>query len=363
MSNSVEDTIRLLQEQATEVEQDFVLTEEDLDLLSEEEIAQLAEHADQLDEVSRATLAQYVSSFNDNKDTDVGSAHTKKIKAKQSEQDKTELKNTAKESDTPEGKDYNIKKDVAFEKGDQTEVFEDIDLGNLFEGQELTEDFKTKAATIFESAVSARVSQLVEAKQEELAEQASEELDSLVEGLIDKVDGFLSYIAEQWIQKNELALENGIKAEMFESFMYGMKNLFSEHYVDVPEQELDILEAMQEKIEALENQLDESVESNVALSGTLKEIQKEMQIEEACEGLSEIQAEKFRSLVENISYENEETFSEKLEVIRENYFTTTESKNDAQSFMTNEPVEQLTEETQIQISPDMKRYLNALNQQ
>lgn len=345
---SIEKTIREMQSQLNENTDDQLnLTKEDLENLTEEEIKSLIENFDQLDEVSKETLAQYVAEVPGTKETDNAEEDNRKIRAKAGEQDKTELENDAVKAKGPESKDFNIKKGASFEKGDQTEVIENTDLGSLFEGEQLSEEFKSKATTIFESAVAARVV-------EEL-DSYKEEFDSLVEGLIDKVDGFLSYVAEQWVQKNELALERGIKSEMFESFMSGMKDLFVEHYVNVPEEQLDVLESIQEEKEALEQQLDEATANNIELSKVLRGIQKEMQIEEASEGLSDVQAEKFRKLVENIVYEDEESYSQKLETIRENYFSQNETADKKQKveFMTDSPVESLTEEV---ISPEMAAY-------
>ena len=157
-----------------------------------------------------------------------------------------------KEADALEGKEYVIKKDASFAAGDQTEVLtledidnmsqEDIDLGSLFEGQDLSEEFKNKATTIFEAAVAARVTQEIERVTEELIEANNEEVASFKEGLIDKIDGYLGYISEQWLQKNELALERGIKADLFESLVTSMKTVFEEHYITVPEEQFDVLE-------------------------------------------------------------------------------------------------------------------------
>lgn len=364
---SLEDKINELVEQSANLkdsQDDLVLTTEDLDMLSEEEINQLIENVDQLDEVSKATLAQYVSSTSDFGDIENAAAGTAKVKAKAGGQDASDLKNTAKVGD--ETKDRVIKKGASMTAGEQTAVAEDIDLGGLLDTEGLTEEFKAKAATIFEAAVTARVAQEIERIQEELDQRSLEESVELKEGLIEKVDGYLGYVAEQWMNKNELALENGIKAEMFESFMQGMKSLFVEHYVNVPEEQLDVLEDMQARIDAIESQLDEATAHNVELVGTLKEVSKQMQIEEATDGLSEVQAEKFKALADSLVYEDDETFASKLETIRENYFSDdskapvlTESTQ-AQVFITDSPVEALTEETKVVLSAEMSAYTKAI---
>lgn len=363
---SIEQKINDLLEQAEVLKESadlLTLTEEDLDLLSEEEIAQLIENIDQLDETSKATLAKYVGSTTEFMDKDNAAEGTKKVRAKSAMQDKSELKNHATEAPAPHGKEYNVKKGASWEQGDRTEVMEEIDLGGLLAAEGLTEEFKEKAATIFEAAVSARVSQEMERIQEELSQRSIEESAELKEGLIEKVDGYLGYVAEQWMNKNELALENGIKAEMFESFINGMKSVFTEHYVNVPEEQLDVLECLQAQIEEMQSQLDETTEHNVQLSATLKEISREIQIEEATDGLSEVQAEKFRALAENLVYEDEESFAHKLDVIRENYFSTSDAASLTESkdtFITDAPVQQLEEDVKTTLTPEMSAYTKAI---
>lgn len=399
------------------------LTKESLDEMSQDELSELVENFDQLDEVSRATLAQYIGSFDDMNDIDNAAEETRKAKGKISDKDANGNTNGARVGD--ETKDRVISKIASFAKGEQTltaesldemdqdefDLFvesaelldelskktlgnyvkkaaadmaisvlnkhnkrtikrnkgldkavvrltkEDIDLGALFEGHDLTEDFKSKATTIFETAVATRVASELAIREDDLVESVSDEMDELTEGLVYKIDGFLSYMAEQWMQKNELALDRGIKAELFESFVSGMKTLFEEHYINVPEDEFDALNEMHQQTEALEAALNESTQHNIELSNTLKEISKQMQIEEATEGLSELQAEKFTQLAENIVFENEESFGEKLDVIRENYFSTVEKQvANKQVFMSDAPVESLTEEVNVNVNKDVARY-------
>jgi hypothetical protein len=358
---SVEQKINELLEQAKELENDdsVVLTTEDLDALTDDEVAHLIENIDQLDDQSKSVLVSYVNSLEE--DTDNAAELTNKVKAKAGNGDTSDLKNTATEGQ--ETKDRVIKKGVSKDgAGEQTAVAEDIDLGDLLSTEGLTEEFKAKAATIFESAVAARVAQEVAAYKEELAEEADAELEQLKEGLIDKVDGFLGYVTEQWMTKNELALERGIKADLFESFMSGMQKLFTEHYVAVPEEQLDVLESMQEQIARLESMVNESTEHNIELVNTLNEVSKAMQIEEATEGLSETQTEKFKALAEAIVYEDDESFSEKLTVIRENYFAGKEKTpvlTESVEFISDEPVV-ITEETSVKLTPEMSAYTKAI---
>lgn len=344
------------------------LTAESLDEMDQDEFDLFVESAELLDELSKKTLGNYI-----NKSVD-DSAHNRaygaylhdklndttqklrktSVKAKrdafmdQIDDQKKDLKKAMQKA---------LKRDAGVKTAANKLAKEDIDLGALFEGHDLTEDFKSKATTIFETAVATRVASELAIREDDLVESVSDEMDELTEGLVYKIDGFLSYMAEQWMQKNELALDRGIKAELFESFVSGMKTLFEEHYINVPEDEFDALDEMHQQTEALEAALNESTQHNIELSNTLKEISKQMQIEEATEGLSELQAEKFTQLAENIVFENEESFGEKLDVIRENYFSTVEKQvANKQVFMSDAPVESLTEEVNVNVNKDVARY-------
>jgi len=230
------------------------------------------------------------------------------------------------------------------------------DVAALINGEELTEEFKTKAATIFEAAVISRVKQesakLKEAFDEELAEQ----VESIKEGLVEKVDGYLNYVVEQWMTDNELALENGMKTEIMESFITGMKGLFEQHYIDVPEEKFDVLADMQEQVETTKSKLDEQLAANVELTKQINEMKRVSDISEFSTGMADTDAEKFKGLAEELAYDDAESFKTKLQTIKENYFgkkvTTTVS-----SVVTDEPV--LLEE-ENNVNPVMAGYLKAL---
>jgi hypothetical protein len=242
-------------------------------------------------------------------------------------------------------------------KGDAVKAGVKEDMDALFTGEELTEEFKEKATTIFEAAVMVRVNEEVARIEEEFASKLEEATATQIEGLVEQVDGYLGYIAEQWIAQNELALENGIKSEIVESFINGMKGLFEEHYIDVPAEKYDILGEMETKIETLESKLDEQLATNVELTKQISESARTQIVAEAAEGLSDVETEKFQALAEELTFESAESFSTKVKTIRESYFTkqTTEVK----SVVTDTPVETLTESVK-QIDPTMARYLSAL---
>lgn len=233
---------------------------------------------------------------------------------------------------------------------------EDIDA--LVNGEELSEEFKQKAATIYEAAVMTRVKQEVARIEEEYEGKLAEQVESIKEGLVEQVDGYLDYVVEQWIAQNEIALEHGMKSEILEGFVSGLKGLFEEHYIDIPEEKFDVLASMEEQIEQLSAKLDETVAANVEMKKTLAEAKRIEIVKEACEGLTDTEVEKLTGLAEELSYEDAESFKSKVQTIRENYFTT-KAQAEVNSVVTDTPVESLTEEKKV--DPQMAAYLSILN--
>jgi len=234
---------------------------------------------------------------------------------------------------------------------------EDIDA--MLSGEELSEEFKTKAATIFEAAVLARVTAEKATLEESYANLLAEEIESIKEGLVEKVDGYLGYIVEQWVQENELALESGMKSEIMESFMEGMKSLFAEHYIDIPEEKFDVLGDLQEQLNAVKESLDDQVAKNIELSKQVNEQKRINAIAESADGLTDTEVEKFSALAEELSYEDIDTFTAKLQTIRENYFGGKKAITEVKSVVSDTPIETLTE--QAPVDPSVKKYLSELN--
>ena len=202
-------------------------------------------------------------------------------------------------------------------------VKEDIDA--LVEGEELSEEFKAKASTIFEAAVHQKVMEIAASKVDEMEQEYQTELQEEIvtfrDELTDKVDGYLNYVTEEWMKENELALESSLKSEITEEFMGGLKDLFTEHYIEVPEEKVDIVENLFDKVEDLEGQLNQSVQENIKVKNELNEYRKDKILEEVCEDLADTQSEKMKTLAEGVSYEDDsENFEEKVKTIKENYF-------------------------------------------
>ena len=235
-------------------------------------------------------------------------------------------------------------------------VKEDVDA--LLNGEELSEEFRQKAETIFEAAVMTRVKTEVSRIEEEFDTKLQEATEQVKEGLVEQVNGYLDYVVEQWIAQNEIALEHGMKSEILEGFVSGLKGLFEEHYIDIPEEKFDVLASMEEQIEQLSAKLDETVASNVEMKKTLSEMKREEIIKTVSEGLTDTEVEKFAGLAEELSYEDEQSFKTKVQTIRENYFVT-KAQADATSVVTDSPVEQLVESKKL--DPKMNAYLSVLN--
>ena len=257
---------------------------------------------------------------------------------------------------------------VAEEETTEEEVIEeeetydvDADVQALLEGEELSEEFQNKARTIFETAIKSKVSEIKEELNESYANALVEELDTIKKGLTERVDSYLEYVADEWLQENKLAVENGLKTEMTESFLEGMKSLFEEHYVSIPEEKYDVLNSMVDKLDEMENKLNEQIERNVALNSRLAESTADVIFADVAEGLADTQKEKLASLAENIEFESESDYREKLGTLKESYFPT-KSASTPKSTSENLSEEVSTDEVAVEEhSPRMQAYLNTLS--
>ena len=238
-------------------------------------------------------------------------------------------------------------------------VKEDIDA--MISGEELSEEFKTKASTIFEAAVSAKVIAEVNERigvfEENYKTELKEAVDTHKKETTEKVDGYLNYVVEEWVKENELAVEKGIRSELVEDFMTGLKNLFTEHYIDIPEEKVDLVDDLFEKVEDLEKKLDESVNDSVEIRKQLAEYKKEETLRNVSEDLADTEKEKLKTLSDGVDFEDADQYKEKLEVIKENYFPTATEK---QTQPITEEVEQTETEEVEKSDPAMERYVNAL---
>jgi len=235
----------------------------------------------------------------------------------------------------------------------EEEIEEDVSA--LLSGEELSEDFKVKAKTVFEAALNARTKQIEEAVVLHYEQQLIEEIDAIKEELTERLDSYLEYVADEWVQENALAIEQGIKSEMTESFLSGMKQLFEEHYVTIPEEKYDVIESMVDKLDEMETKLNEQIERNVALNKRLAESVTDVIFADVAEGLALSQKDKLASLAENVEFDSESDYREKLVTLRESYFPRhTGAQLDNSDYIT-EGMEYHQE-----VSGSMAHYLDAL---
>ena len=197
----------------------------------------------------------------------------------------------------------------------------DEDVNALLGGEELSEEFKEKAKTIFEAAINSKVAVVKEELEAQYQEKLAEEIEAAKESLAERVDSYLEYVADEWFEENALAVETGLKTEMTESFLEGMKGLFEEHYVTIPEDKYDVLESMVEKLDDMETKLNEQIEKNISLNGRLSEATADGILDQVSEGLAQTQKEKLASLSESVEFESEGQYREKLETLKESYFS------------------------------------------
>jgi len=226
-----------------------------------------------------------------------------------------------------------IKKMMKKEKMKE-EMQSDVDA--LLSGENLSEDFKEKATTIFEAAVVARTQSLVEEIEEAMVEEFELAVEEVKNELAQKLDDYIGYMAEEWVKDNQLAIEKGLRAEIVEEFIDGLKNLFMEHYIDIPEEKVDVVEELTTKVEDLENELNEQIQSAVELRKELNEHKKIEAIHAVCEGLTQTQVEKMKSLAESVEFTTDEEYADKLVTLRASYFT--ESVKPASTSALNEEV-------------------------
>ena len=250
---------------------------------------------------------------------------------------------------------------VAEDETTQEEVTPSVDieedLSALFGGEELSEEFQLKARTIFEAVVTAKVTEVQEEMAAQYAEQLTEHLETVKSELVERVDAYLEYVSEEWISENKIEVDHGLKTEMTESFLSGMKGLFEDHYVTIADDKYDVLESMVSKLDEMEGRLNEQIEANISLNKRLGESTADGIFREVTEGLAVTQREKLVALSEGVEFEGEESYREKLVTLKESYFPSEQklSSNKVETLS-----EGVTSEPGVEASASMTQYLKAL---
>ncbi len=231
----------------------------------------------------------------------------------------------------------------------KSEVNEDI--VSLFSGEELSEEFKTQAKAIFEAAIQVKIEEKTRELEEQFNTQLEEQSKEFAESLVGKIDEYLEYVVETWMKENELAVEQSIRTEVAEDFMVGLKNLFMEHYIDIPEEKVEVVEGLSAKVDELQEELNSAISERAELVDQLNAYKKEIIASEISEGLSEVQSEKLKALSEHIEFVSENDYKQKLLLTRKKYF---ESKDNEDSVVTSLDSEETLDES---YSPSMSRYV------
>ena len=253
------------------------------------------------------------------------------MKGMKEEEEVLDTEETIEEEETST-EDVVAEEETAEEVVAEYDVEEDVNA--LLGGEELSEEFKEKAKTIFEAAINAKVAVVKEELEAKYAAALEEQVAEAKESLAERVDSYLEYVADEWFAENALVVEHGLKTEMTESFLEGMKGLFEEHYVTIPEDKYDVLESMVEKLDDMEAKLNEQIEKNIGLNKRLSESVADGILDKVSEGLATTQKEKLASLSESVEFESEEQYREKLEMLKESYFaekTSTATKTETLS--------------------------------
>ena len=301
---------------------------------------------DDLAEDKKLTKAQHLEAIGKMKKADIEemiASHAAKLAEAENAESEAELK-----------KLENAKAEIE-EKIKNISVKEDVEA--LVEGEDLSEEFKEKAATIFEAAVKSKIRSEVERIETDNTNAREQEMDTFKDELTEKVDTYLNYVVDEWTKENELAIERGLKGEIAEDFISGLKQLFEDHYIDVPDEKYDVLEAQSEKISELEEKLNETIQKNVELSDIKTGLVREQVISEVSEDLADTEIEKFKELTKDVEFDNEESFREKLDTLKESYFPKT------QTSATSETINDVDGGTaqDIDTTDTMKKYMSAIS--
>jgi outer membrane protein OmpA-like peptidoglycan-associated protein len=270
-----------------------------------------------------------------------------------SEEEDTDADSEELEEDIEDSDEEDLEEDD--EDDEELDIEEDVKA--LFGEEDLSEEFKDKARTIFEAAIASKIAIIEKNLTEQYEDALSEEVEEIKETLTERLDSYLEYVTNEWFEENALAIEQGLKNEMTESFLIGMKDLFEAHYVSIPEEKYDVLNSMVEKLDEMEEKLNEQIEKNIHLNKRLAESVADGIFDEISEGLAATQKEKLASLAESVEFECEEEYREKLETLREAYFP----KNVASPSAKRENLSEGVDSSYASVSDSMNAYLNTLS--
>ena len=315
---------------------------------SEDDSEELAEEKPALPKTKIGMINAMVEAMKGHKKADIAASYHKMMAALDMDDD---------EDDDDEEEAAESKKTV---KEVKKVTKEDIDVSDdvkaLFGEEDLSEEFKESATTIFEAAVVSKINEVLDTVSVDMDAELEVEVDESIQTLSTRLDDYLEYVVEEWVKENEIAIESGIRAEIVENFMGGLRTLFTENYVDIPEEKVDLVDELAAKVQELEASVNEEMEKNIDISKQLQEIKKEQIIESVSDGLSENQSDKLKSLADGVEFESEEDYTKKLETVKENYFPSEEVVSEIAD---DEPLE--IEDDDKNVNGSMAKYMNAIS--
>ena len=265
-----------------------------------------------------ATIRKVVEALKDLEVSEITKLFTKKEEVEEDADDSVEEAKSSKNQ--KEMDDMDDEEEDEEVKKEEVEIDMTDDINALVADEDLSEEFKAKAKTIFEAAVAAKVKEQMTEAEAKLEEETTQKIEEIKDDLTEKVDSYLNYVSESWVSDNELAIERGLKSELTEDFISGLKQLFEEHYVEVPEDKFDVVEELANRLDEMEDKLNEEVASNISAQQDIEELQREKIINEASKDLADTQIEKLKQLAEDVDFEDQETFVEKVSTLKESYF-------------------------------------------
>lgn len=332
--------------------------------LEEIEDFMMSEDFEQLDELSKKTLGSYVKKASDDATKSAASSTSfafRSTAAKNRRVKDAAAKISDEEEARKEKRLSGIGKAVSrLSKEDYEETLDlSEDINSMFGDEQISEEFRSKVTTIFEARVFDRIEQIQEQLESEYASMLEEAVESVSQDLTEKVNDYLSYVVEQWIADNEIAIESGLRSELTEEFIAGLRNLFAEHYIDVPSEKVDVVEELATKVEELEMKLNEEIEYGIEMKKALVEAVKSEITYEVADGLTDTQVEKIKSLAESVEFSTEDEYRNKLETIRENYFPSGVKK--ASTSWLHEQVEDEGEQKSVSADPYVQSVMQAIS--
>ena len=320
----------------------------------EDDSEELAEEKPAMPKTKIGMINAMVEYMKGHKKDDIAASYTKLMSAFEpdDEEDDDEADD---EEEAKESKKTKTVKEVKKVTKEDIDVSDDVKA--LFGEEDLSEEFKESATTIFEAAVVSKINEVLDTVSVDMDAELEADKEESIQALSTRLDDYLEYVVEEWVKENEVAIDSGIRAEIVENFMEGLRGLFTENYVDIPEEKVDLVDELAAKVQELETSVNEEMEKNIDISKQLQEIKKEQIIESISDGLSENQSDKLKSLADGVEFESEEDYTKKLETVKENYFPSEEVVSEIAD--NDEPLE--IEDDDKNVNGSMANYMNAIS--